>query len=215
MVDDDPAQGVIEGTSFIHPDLKLQFNVPVGFQMQNGTDAVTIDGSSGKAQFSGGRYNGDVQTYVGQVVQQLTGGQQQLQMGPLQRTQVNGIPATYTLGRAQTSSGVVDVSIFVYEWSPTTAYHFVMLTQGGQGIGPFQSMVGSLRRISTAEAAAVRPRVINIATVRSGDTLQSLASRMAYRDYRLERFLSLNNLSTASRLVPGSKVKLIVYGSRS
>ena len=48
MVDDDPAQGIIEGTSFIHPDLRLQFNVPVGFQMQNGTDAVTIAGIVGQ-----------------------------------------------------------------------------------------------------------------------------------------------------------------------
>ncbi|WP_309611098.1 M48 family metalloprotease [Sphingomonas sp.] len=214
LVDDDPAQGVIEGTSFTHPDLRLRFDVPVGFQMQNGTDAVTIAGSSGKAQFGGGRYNGDLQAYVGQVLQGLTGGEQQVQMGPLQRTQVNGIPAVVTTGRAQTDSGVVDVSIFAYEWSPTSAYHFIMLTQGGQGIGPFQQMVGSLRRITPAEAAAVRPRVIDVATVRAGDTLQSLAGRMAYRDYRLERFLSLNNLSTSSRLVPGTKVKLIVYGTR-
>ena len=42
----------------------------------------------------------------------------------------------------------------------------------------------------------------------------SLANRMAYRDYRLERFLSLNGLSSASALVPGQKVKLVVYGSR-
>lgn len=214
MVDDDPAQGIIEGTSFTHPDLRLQFNVPVGFQMQNGTDAVTIAGSSGKAQFAGGRFNGDMQQYVGAVLQQLTGGQAQVQMSPLQQTNVNGIPAVYTTGRTQTESGVVDVSIFAYQWSATSAYHFVMLTQGGQGIGPFQQMVGSMRRITPVQAAAIQPRIINVATVRRGDTIQTLASRMAYRDYRLERFLSLNNLTTASTLAPGSRVKLIVYGAR-
>lgn len=213
-VDDDPAQGMIEGTSFTHPDLRLQFNVPAGFQMQNGSDAVTIAGSSGKGQFGGGRYDGDMPAYVGRVLQGLTGGQAQVQMGQLQRTTVNGIPAAYAIGRAQTSSGAVDVSIFAYEWDRNSAYHFVMLTQGGAGIGPFQSMVGSLRRISPAEAAAIRPRVIQVHTVRGGDTLQSLASRMAYRDYRLERFLSLNDLTATSRLAPGARVKLIVYGAR-
>ncbi len=214
MVDDDPAQGVIEGTSFTHPDLRLRFDVPAGFQMQNGTDAVTIDGTPGKAQFSGGRFNGDMQAYVSGVLAGLTSGQGQMQMAPLQRTSVNGIPAFFTTGRAQTQSGVVDVSVFAYQWNANTAYHFVMLTQGGAGIGPFESMVGSLRRITPAEAAAIRPRVISVASVRAGDTLQSLASRMAYRDYRLERFLSLNNLTTASRLAPGSRVKLIVYAVR-
>jgi predicted Zn-dependent protease len=75
-------------------------------------------------------------------------------------------------------------------------------------------MVGSLRRISPAEAAAIRPRVIAVTTVRRGDTVQSLASRTAYRNFQVERFASLNNLQTNSRLVPGSKVKLVVYGSR-
>jgi len=37
---------------------------------------------------------------------------------------------------------------------------------------------------------------------------------MAYRDYKLERFLSLNGLTANSPLVPGQKVKLVVYGPR-
>jgi predicted Zn-dependent protease len=44
--------------------------------------------------------------------------------------------------------------------------------------------------------------------------VQSLASRMAYRDFKLERFLSLNDLSANSALAPGQKVKLVVYGTR-
>jgi predicted Zn-dependent protease len=56
--------------------------------------------------------------------------------------------------------------------------------------------------------------MIHVETVRSGDTIQSLASRMAYRDFKLDRFLSLNGLAANSRLVPGQKVKLVVYGTR-
>jgi hypothetical protein len=37
---------------------------------------------------------------------------------------------------------------------------------------------------------------------------------MAYRDFKLERFLSLNGLAPNSTLVPGEKVKLVVYGTR-
>src|SRR5207249_4831962 len=54
-VDDDPAQGVIEGPTFTHPDLRIQFTVPQGYLMANGTDAVTVSGSAGKAQFRGGQ----------------------------------------------------------------------------------------------------------------------------------------------------------------
>jgi predicted Zn-dependent protease len=51
-------------------------------------------------------------------------------------------------------------------------------------------------------------------TVRAGDTVQSLARRMAYRDYQLDRFLTINGLSADSRLTPGQRVKLVIYGTR-
>ncbi|GLR46989.1 M48 family metalloprotease [Sphingomonas astaxanthinifaciens] len=214
FVDDDPAQGVIEGRTFVHPDLRLAFTVPVGYLMQNSTDAVTVQGSAGQAQFKGGRYTGNLQTYIQQRLQQLTGGRTQIQIIQNSRTTVNGLPVEYVVGRAQTSSGVVDVSVFAYAFDQNTAYDFTMLTQGGQGVGPFSSMVNSVRRISAQEAAAIRPKVIDIYTVRPGDTVQSLASRMAYPNFQAERFLSLNGLAANARLVPGQRVKLVVLGQR-
>ena len=82
-------------------------------------------------------------------------------------------------------------------------------------LGPFSQMLGSLRRISPDEAAAIRPRIIDVVTVRPGDTVQTLASRMAYRDFQLDRFLALNGLAASTRLAAGQKVKLVVYGRRS
>ena len=70
------------------------------------------------------------------------------------------------------------------------------------------------RRATAAEAAAIRPRVIHVVTLREGDTLQSLASRMAYRKLQLDRFLVLNGLTKSSTLSPGQKVKLVIYGVR-
>ena len=214
FVDDDPAQGVIDGNTFRHPDLKIFFAVPQGYLMSNGTDAVTISGSGGKALFSGGRYNGRIEDYVYRVLQELSGGQIRLAVGPTQRTVVNGIPAAFTTARANTQSGAVDVSVFAYQWAPDTVYHFVMLTRGGYGMSPFVPMVQSIRRITPNEAAAIRPRVIEVVSTHPGDTVQMLASRMAYPTFRLERFLSLNGLQANSRLVPGQKLKLVVYGAR-
>jgi predicted Zn-dependent protease len=213
-VDDDPAQGVIDGRSFTHPDLAFQFAVPVGYTMQNGTRAVTISGSAGKAQFSTGPFNGDMAAYISQVVYQLTGGRTQVGMAPPRETMINGIPAMYSVGRANTSSGAVDVSVMAYRWAPNRAYHFVMLTRAGAGIGPFSTMVDSLRRITPQEASSIRPKIIDVVTVARGDTAQSLSKRMAYRDYQLERFLSINGLASNSALVPGQKVKVVIHGTR-
>ena len=213
-VDDDPAQGIIDGPTFTHPDLRIQFTVPPGYLMSNGTYAVTISGSAGKAQFSGGSYSGTLESYILRVFQQLTEGQMQLMIPQPQRTVINGMPAAYTTARVNTSSGTLDVSVIAYQWDPRRVYHFVVLTQGGYGIGPFVPMINSLRRITAEEAAAIRPRIIHVVTVARGDTVQSLASRMAYRDFKVERFLTLNGLATNSVLTPGQRVKLVVYGER-
>ncbi|GAA4756287.1 M48 family metalloprotease [Sphingomonas daechungensis] len=214
FVDDDPAQGIIDGRTFTHPDLRIYFAVPQGYLMQNGTTEVSISGSAGKAQFSGGRYDGSLENYIGQLLQALGGGQVRMSVPPARRTSVNGIPAAYTTAQAYTRSGRVDVSVFAYQWSPNTVYHFVMITRGGTGFAQFVPMVESIRRLGPNEAAQIRPRVIHVETVKPGDTVQALASRMAYRTFQLDRFLSLNNLAANSRLVPGQKVKLVVYGSR-
>jgi predicted Zn-dependent protease len=211
-VDDDPAQGVIDGPTFTHPDLRIQFRVPPGYLMSNGARAVTISGSAGKAQFRQGPPNLD--TAVAFAYQQLTGGRMQLSIPPPQRTVINGMPAAITATRVNTGSGVLDASVAAFQWSPDRVYYFVMLTQGGSGVGAFAPMINSLRKITPAEAAAIRPRIIEVVTVRPGDTVQSLASRMAYRDFRLDRFLTLNGLAANSRLAPGQKVKIVVYGAR-
>ncbi|MFP5328850.1 MAG: M48 family metalloprotease [Alphaproteobacteria bacterium] len=212
-VDDDPEQGIIDGRTFTHPDLRIFFAVPPGYLMQNSTRAVSIAGSGGKAQFGGGRYRGSLENYIYAAIDELAGGRR-LAVAPPRRLVINGIPAAYTLTRANVSSGIVDISVVAYQWSPNTIYHFIILSPGGTGLGPFASMVNSIRKVSAEEAAAIRPRVIDVVTVAPGDTVQSLASRMAYRDFKVDRFLALNGLAPGDRLVPGQKVKLVVYGTR-
>jgi predicted Zn-dependent protease len=211
-VDDDPAQGVIDGPTFTHPDLRIQFSVPQGYLMSNGTDAVTISGSAGKAQFRQGPPNLDQS--IAFAFQMLSRGQFQIPHPAPQRTTINGMPAAVTTARVETDSGPIDASVVAYQWDSRRVYYFVMLTPGGYGLRPFLPMINSLRRITPAEAAAIRPRIIHVESVRPGDTVRSLAARMAYRDYKLERFLSLNGISASRPLTPGDKVKLVIYGAR-
>jgi predicted Zn-dependent protease len=214
LVDDDPVQGVIDGRTFTHPDLRIQFTVPVGYLMDNGTDAVSISGSAGKAQFGGGRYTGTLESFVVAGLKEFAD-DPRLPVQPPQRTMINGIPAAFTVARARTSSGFVDISMVAYQWAPGTVYYFLAMTEAGSGMGPFVSMINSIRKITPAEAAAIRPRVIDVVTVKPGDTIHSLSERMAYRNFKVERFLSLNGLAPNAPLQPGRKVKLIVYGARA
>jgi predicted Zn-dependent protease len=214
MVDDDPRQGVVEGRNFLHPDLRLRFAVPQGYGIQNGTRAVSIVGQRGQAQFSGGAFNGDLGAYIDQAFRAVAGQQARVQYSQPRGTTINGMEVAYSTARVATQQSQVDLTIFAYRWDSNTAYHFAMITPAGSGLGPFGSMVQSLQRMSASEAAAIRPRIIDVVTVRSTDTIASLAGRMAYNDLRQERFMVLNGLTSTSRLTPGQKVKLVVYGTR-
>jgi predicted Zn-dependent protease len=213
--DDDPAQGIVEGRDFLHPDLRLAFTIPQGFGVQNGTRAVAVSGQSGQAQFSTGPFNGNLGSYVAQVFRSLGGQQQQIPFSQPQGTTINGIPAAYSTARVQSQSGIVDVTVVAYQFESNRAYHFAMITRGGSGIGAFESMVQSVRRLSAQQAAAVRPRVIQVVTVGAGDTVQTLARRMAYTTYQEERFRTLNGIPAGAPLRSGQQVKIVVYGTRA
>lgn len=207
---DDPAQGVIEGNQFIHPDLRLSFSAPNGFYMVNGTRAVSINGQSGQAQLTTAAYNGNLETYVRQAFASISQ-QQQLAPQQLQRTTINGLPAVYGIARVNSGNSQVDVTVMAYEFSNSQAYHFVGITQAGRS-NVFSPMFNSMRRISANEAAQVIPRVIDVVTVGTRDTVQSLAARMAYTTAQEQRFRVLNGLAANQTVTPGQKVKIVVRG---
>ena len=211
MYGDDPKQGVIEGNAFIHPEMKLTFSVPSGYYMVNGTDAVSISGQGGQAQLSTAAYNGNLETYVRQVFQSIAGQNAQLTPQSLQRSTINGLPVLYGTARANTGQSTVDVTVIAYEFGRNQAFHFAAITPAGRA-SVFNSMFNSMRRISQAEAAQVVPRQLDVVTAARGDTVQTLARRMAYTDAQEARFRVLNGLASNAQVVPGQRYKIVVRG---
>ena len=207
---DSAEQGFVDGRRFAHPIYKMGFEAPAGFYLVNGTQAVAIGGQGGKGQFTQAQLTGDLDAYVRNVFTAF-GQSNQAQLSPseIQRTTVNGIQAAYGVARVTSSSGQVDVTVFAYQWDASTAYHFITITQAGSNV--FQPMFNSMKRLTAAEAAALKPRKLVVVTVRKGDTVQSLAARMAYTDAPLDRFRVLNGLGQAATVAVGQKVKIVTY----
>jgi predicted Zn-dependent protease len=74
-------------------------------------------------------------------------------------------------------------------------------------------MTQSMRLLSDAEITALRPRQLEIVTVRNGDTIASLSARMAYPDFQADRFKMINAITTDRALVAGEKLKIVSYGA--
>jgi predicted Zn-dependent protease len=206
---DDPEQGVVEGQEFLHRDLKMKFTVPTGFGLQNGTDTVSINGNGGQAVFRQGAFSGDRSAYIAAAFKSISGDQQTIPVGEIRQTTVNGIPAFYSTSVVTTQQGQREVTVFAYEWSAGTAFHFV--TVSAANTSPFNSMFESMSRMSAAQAAAIKPRKLRVVTVAKNDSVSTLAAKMAYPSLQTERFLALNGLTASGRVVAGQKVKIVTY----
>jgi predicted Zn-dependent protease len=207
---DSAEQGFVEGRRFAHPIYRMGFEAPAGFHLVNGNRAVAIGGQGGKGQFTQAQFDGDLDAYVRNVFSTFgQANQAQLNPSEVQRTTVNGIQAAYALARVASSSGQIDVTVFAYQWDAKTAYHFITMTKAGSDA--FRPMFNSMKRLSAAETAALKPRRLVVVTVRKGDTVQSLAARMAYTDAPLDRFRVLNGLGPNAALAVGQKVKIVTY----
>jgi len=208
---EDPAAGIVEGRQFLHPAFRLKFTVPAGFTIQNGARAVSITGQSGQAQFTAASFQGDLDAHVQGIFAQLAG-EGRAPAVTLQHSQVNDLPIAYGTAQMSNRNGArFDVTVVAYRFGPATAYHFLMITPVGQGMGVFSPMAGSVMRMSAAEAGAIRPRRVRLVTVRPGDTVQRLAARMAYDDDKVARFRVLNALPGQAEPQVGRRVKLITY----
>lgn len=215
---DDPAQGVIEGSTFRYPADRIQFSAPAGYGMDNGASAVTISptssGVGGQATFTGGKYDGNLDAVVTRGFAALSGDQNATVNVTPQRTTINGMTAASATLGATANGQAVDVTVVAIAASPSTAYSFTVIQGRGAGLGSLAPLVQSFRRMSEAEANAVRPRVIDVVSVGRGDTVASLAATMAYTDAREDRFRVLNGIPADVTTLPvGRKVKLVVWGA--
>ncbi|MGB3721562.1 MAG: M48 family metalloprotease [Pacificimonas sp.] len=213
---DSPAQGFVDGNQFKHPQLRLGFQVPDSFYLNNSARAVTATSGSSKTQiqFSGGSTGGNLSNYTDQVFRGVLGDSaSQAQFSNPQSGTINGMSTVTRQARVQSQQGSVDLTVVAYQFDGNSAYHFLFLSPANVDDSAIVSRTAqSFRKLSANEAAQLRPKKIDVVTVKRGDTVSSLAARMAFDNFRVERFRVLNDLEDGKTLQAGSQVKIVVDG---
>ncbi|MGE5539634.1 MAG: M48 family metalloprotease [Gemmatimonas sp.] len=206
---DSPDQGFVRGNRFAHPQLRFAFEVPNGFRLANQPASVLARNPSGAAiSFSEipQAQSMTPRNYLSRV---------NVQLGAIEDLNVNGMQAATGVARVQSNGTVRDLRVVVVRFSPQHLFRFMFLTAPQQTASlddAFKRTVYSLKPLSASEAAALKPYRVQVLRVRSGDTVESLASRMPYSDLKVERFRVLNGLAEGATLTPGTLVKTIVEG---
>jgi predicted Zn-dependent protease len=201
---DDPADGLVRGRRFAHARLGVAFEAPEGFALENTSQAVLGSSADGSRRL----LFDAAQTPEGQSLEEVlrTTWSDTIEPGSMETTTVNGLPAATALSRGR-------------DWTfrlsairiGTTTYRLIVAVKSGMGDVevPFRRALGTVRQISPEEARALRPMRIQVVAARAGETVESMAARMAV-DRPLERFLLLNGLDRGTPLRAGDRYKIIV-----
>jgi predicted Zn-dependent protease len=210
---DSPSQGFRRGRDFIHPELRIAFRIPEGFVLKNNPQKVAAIGPGGAVLVFDTEQRADIARRVPNMRTYLTEvWANNARLAAIQRLDINGEEAATGATRLQTRSGSVDVRLVAIRGGPDRIWRFAFIAPSDAWRrlqGEFQKTAFSFRDLSAEEAAAAKPWRIDVVSVEAGDTLSSMADRMAVDRYRLETFLALNGLNKESQLMPGQRVKIV------
>ena len=202
--------GFIDGTTLSNPGEGIRWQAPNGFRLgHSGSRVVARDNSGTVIAFDvvSPRGSANPRSYLtGEWVRSAP-------LNGLESIDVNGYPAATGTVRLNTSAGVRDARLVAIQSDQDRIARFAFFTPPNitARMEPaLQRTTFSFRPLTRAERSALRPRRISVVTVRRGDTASSLARRMAFDDFQVERFLALNGLDAGAPLRAGQRVKLIV-----
>lgn len=210
---DDPDQGFLVGREFYHPVLRFAFELPPGFSLFNTQQAVYAFGpDKAKIVFDGApkKFAGSMQQYLRAVWAPNA------DLREVETIKVNGMEAATAATTARLQDGSYDARLVAYRYDKDAIYRFVFLTQHKDTAKlstDLRRTTYSFRKLPLRESINLKPLVVQVVTVRPGDTVDSLAARMAYPDYRVQRFRVLNGLKEGAPLKVGEKVKIVTKGS--
>ena len=202
---DDPADGLVRGRKFTHPRLGFTFTAPDGFALDNSAQAVLGVGAGGSEALRLDSVRVPATTtleaYLG------SGWIEGLQAKSIETISVNGLTAATATARGGEWTFRVAVLRFGSE-----VYRLIYATRSLTDTTDkrFRASIDTFRRLTSDEAAVVKPLHISVVKAGPTDTVDTFAARMAVSDKPLDMFLLLNGLERNGSVIPGERYKLVV-----
>ncbi|MFN4284227.1 MAG: M48 family metalloprotease [Alphaproteobacteria bacterium] len=209
---DSPEQGFVRGQRFVHPTIRFAFEVPQGFKLANRPASVQARGPNGA-----GIVFDMTKVGAGSMASYITGTWGRGVNLPQPETiTINGMEAATVQFRGNSSAGARDIRLIAIRFDASQVARFIFMTAPQQTAGlneALRTTTYSFKKLTAQEAAAIQPQRVQVVRVRAGDTVDSLAARMAFNERKTERFRVLNGLAANEGVRAGQLVKIVVEGS--
>ncbi|RVI35514.1 metalloprotease, partial [Sinorhizobium meliloti] len=200
---DSPQEGYVRGQTFLHGQLGIRFDVPTGFQIDNKAEAVLATGAGEVAI----RFDGIADTSRRSLTDYIASGWVTgLKPDTIRPITVNGLEAA----TARASADRWDFDVTVIRFGERIYRFLTAVPKGSSALEPTANQLRtSFRRMTSGEVQSLKPLRVRVVTVRSGDTIATLAARMMGTDRKLDLFRLINAMQITSTVRPGDKVKII------
>jgi predicted Zn-dependent protease len=204
-----PGQGYVRGRTFVHPELRLSFQVPKGFRLRNSPKNVSAANPEQVLIV----FNAADKPHEGGMTAYMTDvwGRNK-DLTSLKSITVNGLRAASAHTTLDRRGGRLTLRIAAIRADSNHIFRFLVAASGDSREnldGVFTSTVYSFRRLGKREAEAIRPWRVHITKARPGDTAYGLGRRTPFADFQTERFKVLNGLLDNRVLTAGMRVKLV------
>lgn len=209
---DSPREGIVRGNAFLHPELRFAIEFPQGWEIRN-TAAQVMAKAPEREDYM-----------LLQLVPNASGSIEQIARGTManagfrqlngETARVNGLDAyvgTYQ-GQMQGLGNVVTLAAHIVH--DRTVYLFAGLAPANEFEGvqrPFAQSIRSFRELSRQEAANIRPNLVDLYTVRAGDTWESIAERSG-AGVKASTVAIMNNYEPGQPPRVGDRIKIVVQG---
>ena len=210
---DSPSDGIVRGNQFLHPDLRLALAFPPGWEIQNSPIQVTAKAPE-RDHYMLLQLVQNARGSVDQIAQtgMASAGFRQLNG---QRAQINGMDAyvgTYQGNLEGLGNVVTSAAHIVHEKNVYLLAGFSPPNQFDAAQREFAASIRSFRELSREEAAGIRPNRVDVYTVRSGDTWQSIAQRTGDGTVKPATLAIMNNSEPSQQPRAGDRIKVVVTG---
>ena len=213
---DDPREGFVEGSRFLHPTLKFQLDFPDGWRIENTCQAVFAASSDGAAALQLTATTVPAGTSPGDYALSFFR-TNQIEYGTGERIRVGSFRAFRAPFRMSSSSGVlVGEAGFVVDG--TLMYEILGFTrqEGYRRYRPvFLDVIGSFHRLRDRRALEIQPIRIRLSRIDAAMSLRAALERAGMSQDAFEELALLNNALLSDELPAGTIVKVIRRDSGS
>ncbi|MDH5488709.1 MAG: M48 family metalloprotease [Rhodospirillaceae bacterium] len=209
---DDIEQGIIRGNSFIHPVMKIRYDVPDGFRLfnspvnvvakKNDEAVIVFDGANPEDVKKATSLKNYVTNYW------ATG----LSIRDLENININGMSAVTGTSVLNSKNGRRDIRVVAIQDPDGPVYRLLFITDPIKTAElnlPLRNATYSFRKLTETEAKSVKPYRIKLYKIRANDTPASLSAMLEVSEFKDEWMEVLNAIKPDSVLAPGTTIKLI------